>query len=195
MAKLPGSFIQNLLIVDNLFFNVNVELYDALHSTNSNNFLICLKLLLRRYKEEYKIPLELEDWIENYTEIKFYEFFRMTKRTFFVLLDIILENDEHKIITKKYRGGDYPVAPEKSLLIFLYYVAQKDTLNTIGERFKVAKSTVMNLVNGFLYVINNKLKNKYIFWPTTEEEIRFISGGFKKYPGMYYTIICESEFI
>ncbi|KAL1493603.1 hypothetical protein ABEB36_009303 [Hypothenemus hampei] len=107
---------------------------------------------------------------------------RMKKETFQKLLTVILENDIHSLIKKKYRGGNYPVHPEKGLLMCLWYISKPDALNIIAEAFRVLPSTVMRVINSFLYVIKC-LKQKYIFWPKTEEEYQEVANGFNRYPG------------
>jgi hypothetical protein len=47
------------------------------------------------------------------------------------------------------RGGNYPVQPEKSLLVFLWYLSKQDTLLAIAHRFDLVPSTIMQIVNVF----------------------------------------------
>jgi hypothetical protein len=107
-------------------------------------------------------------WINDYTELTFYQLFRLKKETFQSLLRVLLEHDEQQLIKKMYRGRNYPVQPEKSLLVFLWYLSKQDTLLAIADRFDLVlvPSTIMQIVNVFLYILNS-LKNHYIFWPKT----------------------------
>ncbi|KAK9679331.1 DDE superfamily endonuclease [Popillia japonica] len=124
----------------------------------------------------------------------------MRKATFYSLLHVILDNDEYSLLKKKYRGGHFPIVPEKSLLIFIWgghfpivpeksllifiwYISTQDTLLAIGDRFGIVSSTVMQIINNLLYIILS-LRNKYIVWPKTEEEFEFIGNGFRRYPGV-----------
>lgn len=128
-----------------------------------------------------------EQWISAYNDEFFYRLFRLNKLTFNELLHEIVNVDKnYGLILKKYRGGNIPVQPETALLIFLWYMSQQDTLQSISFTFKVATSTVMNIVNSCLYLLL-KLKNKYIYWPKTVEEYRNIEDGFHNYPGNKYT--------
>lgn len=170
-----------LFLLDSLVFEINFETFDELPAMDISRFYPTLQLLLNRYKtKDLSNP---DDWLDKYEELKFYEFFRMRKVTFEVLLHSIIKNDEHKLICKKYRGGNYPVDPDKALLVFLYFVSHNDTLGIIGDRFNVSKSCVMHIVNAILFIMVNKLKNKFIFWPITQEEVEHVVNGFKKYPG------------
>ncbi|KAL1488702.1 hypothetical protein ABEB36_014501 [Hypothenemus hampei] len=140
-----------------------------------------LKSLKNPY-HQYVIMDFDNDILNHYNELVFFQIFRMRKETFEKLLKVILENDVHHLIKRKYRGGNYPVHPEKGLLIFIWYLSKPDALNTISEAFRVLPSTVMRVVNAFLYIIKS-LKQKYIFWPRTEQEFEDVARGFNRYPG------------
>jgi hypothetical protein len=125
---------------------------------------------------------ENRPWIEKYNDMQFYQLFRMKKETFLKLLYVVLENDRFNLIKKKYRGGNYPIQPERSLLIFIWYIAKQDTLSTISQIFQLAIPSVMRIVNVLLYIIVG-LKKQIIKWPSTQQEFDFIVNGFTKYPG------------
>jgi hypothetical protein len=72
---------------------------------------------------------------------------------------------------------NHVIPPEKGLLAFLWYMSKQDTLLSIADRFNLVSSTVMHLVNAFLYVLL-QLNGKYIFWPKTQDEYQVISNGF-----------------
>jgi hypothetical protein len=126
---------------------------------------------------------ENRPWIEKYNDMQFYQLFRMKKETFLKLLYVVLENDRFNLIKKKYRGGNYPIQPERSLLIFIWYIAKQDTLSTISQIFQLAIPSVMRIVNVLLYIIVG-LKKQIIKWPSTQQEFDFIVNGFTKYPGV-----------
>jgi hypothetical protein len=143
-------------------------------------------MLLRTIREVYWKPKsEDRQWLIKYHENTFSDLFRLKKQTFEKLVRIIMENDTHELLKKKYRGGNYPVLPEKSTLVFVYYMATQDSLIYIGDRFCISASAVMKIVNVLLYLIV-KLKHKYIIWPRTEEEFGTIRNGFAQYPGSLF---------
>jgi hypothetical protein len=79
--------------------------------------------------------------------------FRVTPKTFEQLLEVILRKDTPLgLIKKKFRGGNNPVPPEKCLLVFLRYIGSQETLNSLADRFQLTDSTVMQIVNAFLYM-------------------------------------------
>lgn len=60
-------------------------------------------------------------------------------------------------------------------------MASQESLFSVGTRFGLAASTVMNIVNQVLYLAV-KLKNTYIRFPAVHE-LPMVSEGFKNYPG------------
>lgn len=86
-------------------------------------------------------------WLISYADSVFFKLFRMKKDTFYHLLHGVMENDQLHLLRKSYRGGNTPVSPEKSLLVFLWYMAVQDTLHSISDRFNLVPSTVMKIVN------------------------------------------------
>lgn len=165
-----------VVIAFDVLFNSNE---DSLFDRNIINSK-CVALKIR--EQHLKMPIQAEYWLDYYHDTLFYQLFRVQKTTFLYLLNILAENDTHNLIKKKYRGGNFPVDPKKGLLMFLWYIAKQDTLSTIAEVFRVVPSTVMNIINCFLYVLL-KLKKRYIFWPRAIEEINHVVGGFRSYPG------------
>lgn len=154
--------------------------YNIFHRKSYRNRMLTLFL---RFQEPYHLfSLKRENWLNAYNEIVFFQLYRMKKKSFIKLLDVICSNDRYQLITKKYRGGNHPVTPEKALLIFLCYMSKQDTLNSIADRFYLVPSTIMRIVNALLYIVIG-LKNQYIFFPKTVEEQEFVKGQFKKYPG------------
>ena len=92
-------------------------------------------------------------WLEAYNDRTFYELFRMQRTTFRKFVDVLIAQDTNNLIRKKYRGGNYLVAPEKSVLVFLWFLSRQDTLLSIADHFDLVPSTVMNIVNSLLYLI------------------------------------------
>ncbi|KAJ3655943.1 hypothetical protein Zmor_015050 [Zophobas morio] len=169
------------LLADNLFDNglENILQVLSVFGTPAENPGLCLRLR----ETHYRTTISDDHWIEVMHEITFFQLFRLKKATFLKLHNIIIENDEHNLIKKKYVGGRYPVSSEKSLLVFLWFIPHPDFLHSIGNRFNIVPSTVMKIVNACLYIVV-RLKHKYIFWPKTPEEFEHIENGFTTYPGV-----------
>jgi hypothetical protein len=77
---------------------------------------------------------------------------------------VLLEHDEQQLI-KKSTEEEIIQCNLRNLLVFLWYLSKQDTLLAISDRFDLVPSTIMQIVNVFLYILNS-LKN-HIFWPKT----------------------------
>jgi hypothetical protein len=139
-------------------------------------------------EHHYKIPIEGIPWLDHYNDITFFRLFRMNTATFQKLLSIVVENDHHQLLYKVYRGGHRPVETEKALLVFLWYMATQDTLLSIGKTFQIVPATIHRIVNNLLFVIVG-LKNKFIVWPKSQEEVNHIAGGFTHYPSTIQRVL------
>lgn len=104
------------LFFDNVIEEVLQSFACSTFSKTISNLTVTLKI-----REPYHIFIinEPESWIDSYNEIVLFQLYRMKKETFQALLQVILANDQYCLLNKKYRGGNYPVQPEKSILIFL----------------------------------------------------------------------------
>ncbi|KAK4886383.1 hypothetical protein RN001_002654 [Aquatica leii] len=169
-------------LFDELVMNQNTVLLEALQNLSTPSPMI-LSFLSKLREEHFRVDPE-DVWLDLYTDIVFFQLFRMKKETFRDLLTEIIENDSYSIIKKRYRGGHYPIQPERGLLVFLWYMSKPDSLHSIGDRFNIVPSSVMQIVNAFLYIINFKLRYKYITWPKSEEEFNNIKQQFRHYPGV-----------
>jgi hypothetical protein len=87
-----------------------------------------IKLFIKERVVHVRQHVDISLWINDYTELTFYQLFRLKKETFQSLLKVLLKHYEQQLIKKKYRGGNYPVQPEKSLLVFLWYLFKQDNL-------------------------------------------------------------------
>jgi hypothetical protein len=167
-------------VLMDLFFSNDTEVIVLkMHET-----LFKKRKLLKRIRETHiRQHVNYNIWLNTYNETHFFELFRMQNATFYKLLHIIILNDQTRLIQKRYRGGNHVIPPEKGLLAFLWYMSKQDTLLSIADRFNLVPSTVMHLVNAFLYVLL-QLKGKYIFWPKTQDEYQVICNGFTNYPNV-----------
>lgn len=88
-----------------------------------------------------KIP-QIEQWLINFDNYNFFKLFRLDKKSFEKLFNLIQKNN-HLNIEKKYNGGHYPINLKSQLLVFLWYMATMDTLITISTIFKICPTSVM----------------------------------------------------
>lgn len=170
------------LLMEDIFFD-SAELMLILVQVQTVLFALITNRNFIKLRERYFRPsMEDDVWIDSYHEYTFYGLFRLKKETFQKFAALVIDKDEYGLIKKKYRGGNFPVHPEKSLLIFLWYMATQDSLIYISDRFGVSASTVMQIVNAALFTVIS-LKMNFIFWPKTQEEFAHIRNGFQHYPG------------
>ena len=136
--------------------------------------------------EQHVRSIYSQEWMDKYSNYDFFILFRMGKETFEKLSQVV----QCPILNKPFQGGGVPLTCEKALLIVLWWLGKGDALNSIGDRFDVAQSTVHNYAN---LVLNRlvELILKFIQWPnmdemtTIEMKFREICG----YPGKYFIVI------
>jgi len=162
------------------FSDEDVTLVNFFFKTTICNYF----LMIMNYRLMNPKLLNVEPWINNYNTIQFFHLFRMKKESFCKLMEDVARIDNNKILSRRYHGGHHPIDIKGHVLIFLWYMATQDTLLSIGTRFNVSPTTVMNVVNKMLYLVI-KLKTRYIRFPQCEQELIDVSHGFKNYPGMY----------
>lgn len=166
-----------------MFYDITADITDIIENyiaSNNTKFLLTNSI----QQEHSMLPrtITCEEWLTTYSDMQFFQFFRMERATMFKLVDVLRRVDVNGILTKKYTGGHYPVNINAQVLIFLWYMSSQDSLLHIGNRFRVSPTTVMNIVNRLLYFLL-KLKKIYIKFPTREQEFLDITRGFEKYPG------------
>lgn len=154
----------------------------------------CRKKLIFIPNQYFHPTIDHTDWIYKYNSDVFFQLFRLKKDTFERLVRIVLEHDKYDLIKKKYRGGNYPYIPERSVLMFLWYMAHNDPLVVIADRFGSVASTVMQIVNACLYIVN-KLKHIYIRWPENDDERNSIEDGFTSFPGNHNIFVYQQQFL
>ncbi|XP_044270364.1 putative nuclease HARBI1 [Tribolium madens] len=176
----PFLNVELFTLIDVWFFSNEVDLFIM---EFWNKLYKRRKSFLRLRECHVRQKINYQTWLNTYDDIDFFRLFRMQKSTFYKLLATLIEVDVIRLIHKKYRGGNCVVQPEKGLLVFLWYISKQDTLLSIADRFNLVPSTVMSIVNAFLYTIL-KLKSKYIFWPKTNEEYQHICDEFSNYPNV-----------
>ncbi|KAK5648298.1 hypothetical protein RI129_003190 [Pyrocoelia pectoralis] len=133
-------------LFDEFVMNQNTVLLEALQNLSTPSPMI-LSFLSKLREEHFRVDPE-DVWLDWYTDIVFFQLFRMKKETFRDLLTEIIENDSYSIIKKRYRGGHYPIQPERRLLVFLWYMSKPDSLHSIGDRFNIVPSRVVGAIDG-----------------------------------------------
>lgn len=100
-------------------------------------------------------------------------YFRISRSGFENLL-VILGNaiNDHNF-------GRPPMPLDKSLLLFLQYLATQETMTSIAQRFGVAVGTVHGTIHSLLDVITPTLSHQYIGWPNGPDELRNVAQGFQ----------------
>lgn len=162
-----------------IFFET--EMKDLLQDDNKIELLLVASNAVHEHSMSAK-KLNTDKWIVECNNLHFFNLFRMEKPTFVKLVDAIGTVDVEHLLSKPYTGGHYPINIDSQLLVCLWYMATQDSLFSIGTRFKISPTTVMNIINKLLYFLI-KLKKKYIVFPKPEQELQNTSRGFKNYPG------------
>lgn len=145
--------------------------------------------ILKKYgyflKNHRKI-ITKDKWVENYVDFEFRMLFRLTKRSFIILYNEIMATYSN-LLKKPYRGGYPSEDPQKSLLMFLRYLATEETLLSVASRFCIVPSTLHKIIHIFLNIFM-EMKSRYIFWPQTHHEYEYIASTFRRYPNVIGSI-------
>jgi hypothetical protein len=92
-----------------------------------------------------------ENVVPLFTTANFRYHFRISKEMFEEILTVIGGQ-----LSSKHGGGSEEIQPSKQLLIFLCYMANKETMREIGHYFGIGLSTV----HGVLQRVNTAIKRK-----------------------------------
>ena len=105
---------------------------------------------------------------DTYDDKRFFETFRMSRTTFYFILNKIHNSLLKEFITEE------PIPPECRLAITIYKLARGDYMYTIGEMCGIAESTVCSIVIETCQVIVNILWNDAVKkqFPSTENEFK-----------------------
>ena len=133
-----------------------------------------------RARVHWTLPRQSESWFDAhyYDNSRPEEFFknklRLGKRTFKMLLNDLLPK-----LTRQDTPFRRCIPPEKILALGLFRLAQGETYLTIGPDFNVGKSTVVEAVQDVVEALY-ELRDSYIKFPSTEEEISSTTDTFKE---------------
>lgn len=171
---------QLLLTISEWFILTDEWIFSLLYKSQKTK--LCL-LSIQDHSMHPRIP-KMPTWLINLNDMYFYKIFRLQRCNFELLLNVIRAVDVTQLLQLKYRGGHYPINDKFQLLVFLKYISSQDTLISIATSFEISPSTALNIVNKMLF-FTLKLKNAYIKFPTTEEQLHTLSESFEKYPGEF----------
>ena len=85
---------------------------------------------------------------------QFLRHFRVSPETFDVIMNSIVHSITDDIA---WPGGSKPILPGKKLLVFLWYMANQETLREISNTFAIGTTTVHEIVMTVSEAINENL--------------------------------------
>ncbi|XP_041372770.1 protein ALP1-like [Gigantopelta aegis] len=94
------------------------------------------------------------DVVAEMTETDFLEHFRVSRHVFEQLLDYVTPH-----IISNYVGGNEPLPPDQQLSIFIWYIANQESMREVSQVFGVSMSTVHGVVQKLCDVIL-RLRNR-----------------------------------
>lgn len=104
---------------------------------------------------------------------KFFNYFRMTKKLFFELLDLINGKIEKQHVVRT------PISSKIRLAITLRYLASGDSMVSLSYAFRIAPQTVSRIILETCYAIWDCLAKDFLKAPT-EEEWKKKAGEFER---------------
>ncbi|XP_021370047.1 putative nuclease HARBI1 [Mizuhopecten yessoensis] len=139
---------------------------------------------MTRYR--VRVPLYVENVVTNYDEIEFRSQFRMTRRSFNLLTNLIYATDK---VSTYHDQGREPIQLEKQVLVTVWYLANKDSHREIADRFNITVSSVARTKSRVIDAIMALMK-EFIVWPTgarlqlIQEQFQAVNG----FPGVVRAI-------
>ncbi|KAB0790811.1 hypothetical protein PPYR_00025 [Photinus pyralis] len=151
--------VLKIVVINNL-----LEIIDDSSSSDEELFAITANT---RYKRKEATP-RIENYVENvvhlYGDSQFQSHFRMQRRTFEVILELIAD----KIRERTVKPGRPAIPAEKQLLITLWVLGTPDSYRSVCDRFGVGKATAIVCVRNVVRILYN-YSHSFIMWPTTEK--------------------------
>uniref|UniRef100_A0A8D8TQD9 Nuclease HARBI1 n=1 Tax=Cacopsylla melanoneura TaxID=428564 RepID=A0A8D8TQD9_9HEMI len=115
---------------------------------------------------------------DTYVDSDYFNLFRMTRRSFAILLNLLVVHGDYRTDWTK---GKEPVNPEKMLQIFLRHMGSKEGIREISDRFNVAISTVFQIRRRSIKAVLNLLP-LLIKWPS-RNDFEIIEQEFNNFCG------------
>lgn len=147
--------------------NEDIELYNALNVVNEQNNIFMRQYINMHYpRRKYRIHHRI-DPMNEFDDEEFVQRFRFSKAEVQQIYNLI--NGRELLEPMKERVG-FTIAGMVKLMIALRFYATGDFYRTIGDLFDVSKSSVETIVKEVSYLIASRLRDRYIFAPSTEEQ-------------------------
>ena len=115
-------------------------------------------------------------------DITFQSHFRLTRQQFDILLCNVERIDMNNRLLHPHSGGIAAIPVSKELLIFLWYLANENSMREISDKFNIARSSAFKVIVRMIAIFR-KLAPEFIReW--TEEEKVYNSAKFKEVTGL-----------
>ena len=105
------------------------------YSLTKCNLIVCVHDRVR--EDRRKVYGYAEDTIPNYLLDDFQRFFRISRRTFEIILREIAA-----AVTPVVQRGRPAITPEKKLLVTLWFISHQDTIHRMSDRFNITDSSM-----------------------------------------------------
>ena len=153
-----------------------MELFDygeqkEIEDANNDILFLFLQSFLAR-SQVPKIYTFAEEIIPNFNDYDFQRHFRLSINTYHALLEEL----EPFLRYKDRNMGKPSTNPNKQILIYLWYVANQDSMREDSCIFGISAFTIHRCVRRVSKIMCDRLLHKFIVWPNHYEQQR-ISGA------------------
>ena len=125
---------------------------------NMNDVMLMHMLGTLRRNEVPRVQRFLADTVSQYNDFDFKHHFRITKSTFQLLIDFAKD-----ALTPLSPGGRKAISVEAKLLVFLWYLVNKNTMREAACLFGMSEATVYYIIKNVTKVHDKQRKLKYLF--------------------------------
>ena len=122
-----------------------------------------------------RIPNYFEEVIPRYPDNIFKSHFRLRKSS----VEKLCEQISTHFMPKQNAGGREPTPIAKQVLMFLWYLATKETIREISDRFDNTFSLVFKAIRRVANAISEILAKQIIVWPHGDECEKVTEGFYK----------------
>ena len=147
-------------------------------------------LFRKSYYRTNRKKFDLEDALSNssvnYNDEEFLKSFRITRNSFFLLLEVMKEKRVFKRVSKKKKAR--PIAYQ--LLVFLYRIGKEGdggSCGDISQHFGIGKGTIKNYTRRCVKALL-EMKDEIVYWPDEDERLemrnRLSPTGFRHCVGI-----------
>ncbi|XP_034317149.2 uncharacterized protein [Magallana gigas] len=146
-----------------------------------------MQIILNLERRRYNPRLEgfSENIVPQFDSKQFLRHFRVNPEIFYLIMNSIVHSltDDNA-----WPGGVEPILPEKKLLVFLWYMANQETLREVSNTFAIGTTTVHEIIMAVSETVNENLVN-VINWPDANTQ-QAISRQFQLQSGLPGIIGC-----